>query len=243
MKQKIKIGPLECTVVGPYSKDSKPEVVVLLCHGFGAGGDDLVPIAEEILGASEASQGKVTFIMPAAPLALDSFGGFDGRAWWMINMQKLAEMTGTNDFKELRTAVPPGIIEAREMLKETLAEIFSLTGCGWNQLIIGGFSQGAMLTAETVLNAEENPLALIQWSGTLVCEEQWKEKVTTHSGLRVLQSHGTIDPVLPFSGAEWLHDLFANNGCDVDFLEFHGVHTIPMDALKSLMNLLEETVG
>lgn len=243
MKKNMKIGPLDCTVVGSFEEETKPKLVVLLCHGFGASGDDLVPIAEEVLGASESCRDKVTFIMPAAPLALDSFGGFEGRAWWLINMQKLAEMTGTNDFKELQSAVPPGIIEAREMLNETLIEIFSTTGCSWNQLIIGGFSQGAMLTADTVLNSTENPLALIQWSGTLICEDQWKEKITAHKGLRVLQSHGAIDPVLPFSGAESLRDLFANHECDVNFLEFHGVHTIPMDGLKCLKELMEEAVS
>ncbi len=240
MQQEIKIGQLDCTVIGPYSHTEKPGLVVLLCHGFGASGTDLVPLAEEVRQAANLPKSKVTFIFPAAPLALESFGGFDGRAWWMINMQKLADMTGARDFSELRSSVPPGIIEARELLNETLDEIFHTTSLSWDRLIIGGFSQGAMLTTDTVLHSDHNPLALIQMSGTLICEHQWRNQIQDHQGLLVLQSHGTIDPVLPFEAAEWLRDLFKENGCHVDFEEFQGVHTIPMSILEKLCTLIQK---
>lgn len=237
--QTSKIGPLECTIVGPPDGNQSVELAVVLCHGFGAPGTDLVPLAEEILGAASIEPAKVAFVFPAAPLVLEAFGGFEGRAWWMINMQGLAEMMETNDFSELRTAVPPGIIEAREMLNETLDELFSRYALSWDRLILGGFSQGAMLTTDTVFHADRNPLALIQMSGTMVCENQWREKIRDHRGLKVLQSHGTIDPVLPYQASEWLRDLFVENGCDVKFLPFHGVHTIPMEMLEEIKQLIE----
>lgn len=242
MIHRKKIGPLDCTVVGALAEDRPSRLLVVLCHGFGAPGTDLVPLAEEIIGASNRKLDDVTFLFPEAPLGLDAIGGFEGRAWWMINMQALSDMMGARDFSDLRSAVPPGIIEAREMLNETLAEALDATGLSWGELVIGGFSQGAMLTTEVVLNAEQDPRALVAMSGTLICEEQWREKVTHHAGLRVIQSHGRIDPVLPFEAAEWLRDLFVENGCEVRFLPFHGVHTIPMEMLDEIRQLIESSL-
>ena len=242
MIQKREIGPLDCTIVGSYEDNPDLQLVVVLCHGFGAPGTDLVPLAEEILGTSTMDPAKVTFIFPAAPLLLEAFGGFESRAWWMINMQGLADMMEASDFSQLRTAVPPGIIEAREMLTATLEEILETAHLSWDQLVIGGFSQGAMLTAETVLNSFNNPLALVQMSGTLICENQWREKIHGHRGLKVLQSHGKIDPVLPFQASQWLKDLFVENGCDVDYLPFQGVHTIPLEMLENIRSLIESNL-
>ena len=129
------------------------------------------------------------------------------------------------------------------MLNETLRELKSLSGIESNQLVLGGFSQGAMLTAETVLNSDENPLCLIQMSGTLICEYQWLEKVSTHSGLSVLQSHGTVDPVLPYEASEWLRDLLIKGGCDVEFMPFHGGHTIPMEMIQRIGQLLNANLS
>lgn len=239
MYYKKQIGPLDCVLHGPEIGKTAPELIVLLCHGFGAPGTDLVPLADEILADSQIDKEKILFVFPAAPMTLDSFGGFEGRAWWLINMQALADMAGTNDFTQLRQSVPPGIIDAREMLNETIAEIFELTSTDYSQLIIGGFSQGAMLTAETVLTSSENPACLIQMSGTMICEQQWKEKIKSHAGLKVLQSHGKIDPVLPYEAAEWLKELFEQNECQVDFLPFMGPHTIPMPVLVKIRELIE----
>ena len=241
--EKLKIGPLDCVLSGPSLDSGSIDLVVLLCHGFGAPGTDLVPLTDEIVSAANIPRDRVLFVYPAAPMVLDSFGGFEGRAWWMINMQALADMAGTRDFSKLRTSVPPGMIEAREMLKETLQGIFDATGTGYGNLIIGGFSQGAMLTAETVLNADENPLCLIQMSGTLICENQWRENVRAHSGLQVLQSHGKIDPVLPFEASEWLRDLFRENGCEVEYLPFHGVHTISMEMIEAISKRIEKALN
>lgn len=233
-----RFGPLDCVVSRPDFDSHKPELVIVLCHGFGAPGTDLVPLTDEILASAEIDPGRVLFVYPAAPMTLEAFGGFEGRAWWMINMQALAEMSGTRDFSKLRESVPPGIIEAREMLRESLEELFQRTGSGFGNLVLGGFSQGAMLTTDTVLHSDENPLCLIQMSGTLICEHQWREKIDHHAGLQVLQSHGTVDPVLPFQAAEWLKQLFVDHGCKVDFLPFHGVHTIPMEMIDRIGRLL-----
>lgn len=238
MYSQTRIGPLDCTVAGPEFGTGKPDLTVVLCHGFGAPGTDLVPLTEELASAAGVDLSSVQFLYPAAPISLDAFGGFEGRAWWMINMQALAEMMGTNDFTQLRKSVPPGLVDAREMLNEFLQEVFETNSCKLDDLVIGGFSQGAMLTADVVLHAQNNPHCLVQFSGTLICEDHWRRLAPDHRGLRVLQSHGKYDPVLPYQAAQWLRDLFVENGCDVQFLPFDGVHTISGEALHALGKII-----
>ena len=40
------LGRLQCKVFEPSDGNLKPELVVILCHGFGAPGDDLVPLGQ-----------------------------------------------------------------------------------------------------------------------------------------------------------------------------------------------------
>jgi phospholipase/carboxylesterase len=60
--------------------------------------------------------------------------------------------------------------------------------------------------------------------------------------MHVLQSHGDEDQILPFEAAEWLRDLLVEAGCDVEFIPFHGPHTIPPVALLRFIERLSELV-
>ena len=66
---------LQTITLGPLAPEEKGGTLVVLLHGWGADGDDLVP-----LGRSLARPGT-RFVVPAAPLARP--GG--GRAWWQLD--------------------------------------------------------------------------------------------------------------------------------------------------------------
>jgi len=108
---------------------------------------------------------------------------------------------------------------------------------------LGGFSQGSMLATEVTLNLDENPAGLVILSGTLLHEDVWRERATHHKSLRVLQSHGTDDQILPFAGAGWLRDMLNHAGADVEFIPFAGGHEIPHDVLNRLSVFLREATG
>ena len=90
MNQQLEtLGALKCRLVDDLPEGSKPSLVVILCHGYGASGADLVPIGEELLDQIPALQDRIQFIFPEAPLSLDQLGLPGGRAWWPIDMVKL----------------------------------------------------------------------------------------------------------------------------------------------------------
>jgi phospholipase/carboxylesterase len=239
-----KIGELHCRVVEAVGERLPPDAVVVICHGFGAPGDDLVPVAGELAELLESDAARVRFVFPAAPLALDRYGLPGGRAWWPIDMLQLQAAIEQGEFRDLRRDCPEMLPEARWLLITLLDEIRAETGLPLSRFVLGGFSQGSMLSTDVALHLPESPGALVVWSGTLLCEEQWSRLAPTRAGLRVVQSHGHEDPILPFAAAEWLRDLLSGAGLEVEFLPFHGFHQIPyvaqQAAAAAIQNVLDK---
>lgn len=232
------LGGLHCRVLdGTDAEGGELRGVVVLCHGYGAPGDDLVGLAPEAIRRRPELAKHVRFIFPAAPIALDL--AFGGRAWWPIDMERiqLAMMTGT--IRDMSQEVPEGSDKARQALLALLDEVQRMTGLGIDRIVLGGFSQGAMLATDVTLRLDEGPAALALFSGTLLMEEEWRKRAPRRRGLPVLQTHGRSDPILAFSLAERLRDLLTEAGLEVDFRPFHGPHTIPSEAVDAFADLVK----
>ena len=236
------VGRLKCRSVDGLAEGTVPNLVVVLCHGYGASGTDLVPIGEELLDQNSVLRDRVQFLFPEAPLAMDDLGLPGGRAWWHLDLMKLQIAAATGQFRDLRNERPKGLVAAREALSETIRLWSDRTTLPLSRFVLGGFSQGAMLTTDVSLHLDTNPAALIAMSGSLINETEWRELAPQHAGLRVLQSHGTADPLLPFAAAEWLRDLLTSAGATVEFLPFRGGHQIPFEVFHSISKTLEELI-
>jgi phospholipase/carboxylesterase len=235
-------GELATTVLGGEDGrggGSGPAVVLL--HGFGAGGDDLVPLAREI----DAPAGT-RFLFPEAPLSLARELGEpmygDARAWWMIDIERMQRAVARGETRDLTNEEPPGLQPARAKLVAMLDAAIGALAIDPKKLVIGGFSQGSMLTTDLALR-EERPLAgLVAMSGTVLGEAVWRQRASSRKGLPVFQSHGRGDPLLPFSLAERLRDLLREGGADVQFVPFAGGHTITGEVLEALSDFLKRAL-
>lgn len=237
--EKRTIAGLECVVLPP----SRPEALrlcVVLCHGFGAPGTDLVPLAFELINRDESFSETVQFVFPAAPLSLDEEGLQGGRAWWHLDVNSLVNAIARGEVRVLRNAMPDGLADARDMVTDLVETLQKELALPPQRIVLGGFSQGAMVATDVTLHMQDSPAALAVFSGTLLCESVWRKLAPRHKGLRVVQSHGRYDMILPFAGAEWLRDMFRQAGLFVDFVEFAGDHTIPVEALTHFAALLRE---
>lgn len=201
--------------------------VVVLMHGFGAPGDDLVPL-EAALGLPK----QVRFVFPEAPLSPPDLQAFGGRAWWPIDLfalQKAAAEGGERDFNR----APEGMSSAHTQLVAMLDQLESKLGVTGEQIVLGGFSQGAMLACDVVLRTQRKFAGVILLSGTLLCPDEWQPLMAARKGLPVLQSHGTHDTVLPHARAEKLRDMLQGAGLDVSWLSFEGGHELPLPVLQA----------
>lgn len=233
--RRLQLGQLDCVTFGGPDGDGRGDgPVIVLCHGFGAPGEDLVPFGEVLrLGPD------VRWVFPAAPLELDMGYGGDARAWWMIDMMRLDRELRAGRGEALTRDEPEGLPAARDALLSALAAIPDALGAP-SKLVLGGFSQGAMLSCDVALSTAVPLAALVLLSGTVVGEPRWRAAARTgaRKGLPVFQSHGTYDPILPFAGAEMLRELLTEGGADVAFTQFEGQHEIPPPALRDLQQFL-----
>lgn len=229
--QTTQYGELKCRVVDQL-EGKAPRLLVVWSHGFGAPGDDLVPLAEPVLNAHPAIAAGVRFIFPEAPLDLGPYGMPGGRAWWEINMAQLATMYQTNDFAQLTEVEPEGLQEASAQLANAVQAMLDDAGLASDSLLLGGFSQGAMVSTDVVLRTGLCPAQLILMSGTMLSREAWTNLAAEHPGCPVIQTHGTMDMVLPIEPSTWLRDMLSDNGFDVQYQSFQGPHTVPPEALR-----------
>lgn len=222
-----KVGPLDAIVY----EGSPDAPTLVLFHGYGADGADLAPLAAE-LGLSK----PVNAAFPDAPLTLSFDGMPGGRAWFPIDVERLQRAQMTGKPVDWSAAEPGGLAEARRAAEEFLAAL----GAPPARLILGGFSQGAMLAVDLALRAAQAPLGLAVLSGNLINEKKWAELAARRKGLRFLQSHGTSDPILGYAGAKRLAEVLKAGGLDGELISFDGGHGIPVSVIEALGRFVEE---
>ena len=230
-RRAARVGGLNCHVVDGFGAGMGP--VVVLLHGFGAPGSDLVSLAHAI----PVPPGS-TFIFPEAPLELA--WGADSRAWWMIDIERLERAAMTGRPVELPREPPAGLVSARELVMALLAEIPAAFGASADRLVLGGVSQGAMRAGDVAVRAVEAPAGLALFSPTILAPAEWPALMPRLKGRRVLISHGSEDPLLPFAVSERLQAMLRDAGANTSWVPFRGAHEIPAAALDGLARLLKD---
>lgn len=187
---------------------AQAERVVVLFHGYGAPGDDLVSLA-----SVWESQGTA-FLFPEAPMALPQ----GGRAW----------------FSRDRSDFEKGYQRALAFLLSVGKQVPELP------LVVGGFSQGAMLTINLLSQAPTQLEAALIFSPAPLLPH---EPSPDSPRVPLLISHGSRDQVLPFSGGQEVRDRFVAWGYPVTWVPFVGPHTIGQETVaesRALLNSLAQ---
>jgi phospholipase/carboxylesterase len=151
--------------------------------------------------------------------------GHGGRAWWRVDIERLVAAGERGDRDELAREVPPGLSEAHAQVVAMLGDLGDRLKP--SRVVLGGFSQGAMLACDVALRTSLPLAGVALLSGTLVARDEWGPLAASRRGLPFFQSHGTEDPILPFAQAEKLRDLLREGGAEVTWVPFRGGHAIP----------------
>jgi phospholipase/carboxylesterase len=232
-----KFGELDCTLAVP-SGGRNPRYCVVLCHGFGAPGTDLVPLGDELDELTPEHAGEVCYVFPQAPLELGGYG-FDGRAWWMVDVSRFQRaVDNPSEIAAMSAEVPPGMPEASQLLRGCLEEFERHAGVSIDHTLLGGFSQGSMIATDVALRLPNRPAGLCVFSGHLLAEPEWRRLAKKRGPMPVLQTHGKFDPLLPFEGALALRDTLVEAGLPVEFVPFDGPHTISIEGINRCAALM-----
>ncbi len=193
--------------------DEKQNVVLL--HGFGADPSDLFSLADFF-----DPEGKWNFIFPEAPLEVPIGPHMSGRGWFPISLRELDQGI---DFTKIR---PPGMDASCELVYDLIFHLNS------DKVVLGGFSQGAMVSAEVALSNPSDVHGLILLSAALLDQDNWIKKAPSSKGKTFIQSHGMQDSVIPFAIGQRLHEILKAAGLEGPLIAFPGGHEIPLPVLQ-----------
>ncbi len=206
--------------------------LVILMHGFGAPGTDLVGLWR-VLDVPRS----VRFAFPEAPHELPGMPG--ARAWWNLDLAR-AERAMAEGPRSYATEIPPGMEDATDLVVQMIEAMQAELAVPNERLIVGGFSQGSMAACNAVFTRNLAPGALVVLSGTPVNLEAWKAGMALCGDLPVFQSHGQQDPLLSFQAAEDLNEAMGAAGLATQWVPFRGGHELPMPVLKGLGEFLSD---
>ena len=218
-------GGLKVARVSGMSEDERGGSAVVVLHGWGAPGDDLVPLAEAL-----QRQG-VRFFVPAGPLP--EMGG--GRAWWHLDPNARPPHASTDQLA--RGFQPtPAVVTARAAVQALIATVVDRYAPTTVALV--GFSQGAMLSIDIALAGAPGVDLVVAMSGVLLMDSVSALTAPHPSHPRFLLSHGRRDPVVPFASGSLAKDLLEKHGFSVTWRPFDGGHEIPSPVLAEVERFL-----
>jgi len=194
-----------------------------MLHGFGASSDDLAPLAPHLDPNSEWN-----WIFPNGILEVSLGPNMTGRAWFPIRMADMEAAAMRGEVIDFADLLPEGMEEARTRLVSFLNTLRIPP----KELIIGGFSQGAMMGVDIAVHLLEDVRGLILFSGTLINRQAWIQKLPEKQKVTFFQSHGRSDPLLGYQHAERLYQELLTAKLTGTFAGFDGGHEIPLPVIK-----------
>ncbi|MBI1206977.1 MAG: phospholipase [Azospirillum sp.] len=154
-----------------------PRHLVVLLHGLGADGNDLIGLAP----GWARSLPEAEFLSPHAPFPCD-MAPF-GRQWFSLKDYNPFRM-----FDEIRAVAP--------LLDDFLDQALAERGLGDHQLALVGFSQGTMMALHAAPRRARACAAVLGYSGALLRADQLVQEARVRPP--VLLIHGDSDEVVPF---------------------------------------------
>ncbi|HEX4746154.1 MAG TPA: hypothetical protein VFU99_04640 [Gaiellaceae bacterium] len=200
---------------------AEPEGLLVLFHGRGADERDLYPLLD-LLDPGRRMLG----VTPRGPLQLPPGGAH----WYAV--------------KEIGYPDPSTFAETFQLATSWLDGIAADAGVSFDRVVLGGFSQGAVMTYALGLGAgRPRPAGLIALSGFMPTVPGFSLDVEQPLP-RVAIGHGALDPVI---AVEWGRDANARltaAGADLVYRESpHLGHSIDPAFFRELPAWLAETVA
>ncbi len=173
----------------------KAKQLVIILHGWGADGYNLIDLADLFARALPDAH----FIAPNAPFVCEA--NPYGFQWFsLMDRQPQHMLSGANKAAEL----------LNKFIDEQLAEL-SLDN---SKLALVGFSQGTMTALHVALRRTPQIAALVGFSGALVGAEVLSKEITARPPICLI--HGNMDEVVPYASLAHAEEVLKIHGCSVE---------------------------
>jgi phospholipase/carboxylesterase len=167
------------TLSGPVRKPAsggKPRQLVVLLHGVGADGNDLIGLAPYWAPAVPDAE----FISPDAPFPCDMAPY--GRQWFSLQNRSAA-------------ALLAGVRATAPILDAFLDDAVASRGLDASKMALVGFSQGTMMSLYVGLRRPKALAGIVGYSGALIGADTLAQEIRSRPP--VLLVHGDADQIVP----------------------------------------------
>ena len=166
---------LEATSILPLSKN-KPQQAIILCHGYGGGGQDISALAINW----QRFLPDVIFLCPNAPevCAVNPLG----YQWFDLTSEK-------------EEVILEKSLIAEEKLNIFLDQVSDNLQLESSNLALVGFSQGSMISIQIGLKRKKQINCLIGYSGKVINQKHLSKNI--NSKPKIFLMHGENDTIVP----------------------------------------------
>jgi phospholipase/carboxylesterase len=190
----------------PPLAGGKPKSLVVLLHGLGADGNDLIGLAPYWAPAMPDTE----FLSPHAPFPCDMAPY--GRQWFSLQDRSLEAI-----FAGVRAAAP--------ILDGFLDDALKARGLDESRLALVGFSQGTMMSLHVGLRRAKPVAGILGYSGRLIGTEALAEEIRSRPPVFLL--HGDADEIVPFESLAYSKKVLSDLEVPVETLARPGLgHSI-----------------
>jgi phospholipase/carboxylesterase len=197
-----------------------PDGVLVLLHGRGADENDLVPLLDGL-----DPERRLLGFTPRGPLSLPPGGAH----WYAV--------------REIGYPDPVTFGETFGLLTAWFDALPEQTGVPLSRTVIGGFSQGCVMSyALGLMRGRPTPAGIICLSGFIPTVPGYELELASRDGLPVAIAHGTLDPVIGVEFGRDARDRLASAGLDVLYRETAIPHTIDEGTVRQLQGWLGERI-
>ncbi|WP_316014252.1 alpha/beta hydrolase [Roseobacter sp. HKCCA0434] len=215
------------TLTGPRREaaSGKADALVILLHGYGADGNDLIGLADPLAPHLP----DVTFLAPNAP---DRCGVNPmGYQWFPIPW-----MDGSSEVE-----MGQGFARSADLLHGWLDEVAEAEGIGADRTVLIGFSQGTMMSLQVGPQRAAQLAGIVGFSGRLVQPGALAEARTKPP---VQLIHGDADPVVPYDSMAQAEGALSAAGFEVKSHTSKGIaHGIGPDGLQVAFDRIRGWLG
>ena len=210
---------LNTTILEPLSK-VKPKNAVILCHGYGGDGKDI-----SILANYWKFHLKDTiFICPDAPERCEASPS--GYQWFDLMDQSPEQILSKALIAEMK-------------LNKLIDEVKLKNDLTADKIIIGGFSQGCMISLQTGIKRKDKINSIIGYSGKIIDTNHLNQNIVSRPNIILM--HGDADQVVTIDGLLEAKDLFNKNNYEIETKIFKNCeHRIPTEGSSSGLEFIKK---
>jgi phospholipase/carboxylesterase len=195
-----------------------PEGALILLHGRGADEHDLQPVIEAL-----DPQRRLLGVTFGGPLFLPP----GGRHWYVV------PRVGHPD--------PATFSATYTQLTATVDGWLAEHGIDWSRTVIGGFSQGTVMSYGVGLGpGRPAPAGILAMSGFIPVVDGWHADLAERAGLPVTIVHGRRDPIMEIGFARRAKEALEAGGLDVTYHETDAAHHVEPRLIPELQRWVAE---